>query len=277
MGKQLYLFGEEVSEVKHRRREDVINDYDGFVEKFKPKKTTDDCYTPVPVYSALVKYINENVQCLNGFNIVRPFYPGKDYKAYDYKQNDIVIDNPPFSILSKILDFYIAYDIKFWLFAPHLTLFQYSARMCTLVICNTQITYENNANVNTSFVTNLYPKEQLVNVNGELHNVITEANRQRPKRNLSRYRYPENVVTSAELGTYIASYGKNLIINRSAATKINKLDCQRGNKTIFGSGLLISDEAVKAKLAVEAAKAVDSRQKVFELSPREKQIVEKLK
>jgi len=277
MGKQLYLFGEEISEVKHRRREDVINDYDGFVEKFKPKKTTDDCYTPVPVYSALVKYIDENVQCLNGFNIVRPFYPGKDYKAYDYKQNDIVIDNPPFSILSKILDFYIAHDIKFWLFAPHLTLFQYSAWMCTIVICNTQITYENNANVNTSFVTNLYPKEQLVNVNGELHSIIAEANRQRPKRNLSRYRYPENVVTSAELGTYIASYGKNLIINRSAATKINKLDCQRGNKTIFGSGLLISDEAVKAKLAVEAAKAVDSRQKVFELSPREKQIVEKLK
>ena len=202
MGKQLYLFGEEVSEVKHRRREDVINDYDGFVEKFKPKKTTDDCYTPVPVYSALVKYIDENVQCLNGFNIVRPFYPGKDYKAYDYKQNDIVIDNPPFSILSKILDFYIAHDIKFWLFAPHLTLFQYSARICTLVICNTQITYENNANVNTSFVTNLYPKEQLVNVNGELHSIIAEANRQRPKRNLSRYRYPENVVTSAELGTY---------------------------------------------------------------------------
>ena len=77
MGKQLYLFGEEVNEVKHRRREDIINDYDGFVEKFKPKKTTDDCYTPVPVYSALVKYINENVQCLNGFNIIRPFWPGR--------------------------------------------------------------------------------------------------------------------------------------------------------------------------------------------------------
>lgn len=277
MGKQLYLFGEEVSEVKHRRREDVINDYDGFVEKFKPKKTTDDCYTPVPVYSALVKYIDENVQCLNGFNIVRPFYPGKDYKAYDYKQNDIVIDNPPFSILSKILDFYIAHDIKFWLFAPHLTLFQYSARMCTLVICNTQITYENNANVNTSFVTNLYPKEQLVNVNGELHNVITEANRQRPKRNLNRYRYPENVVTSAELGTYIAAYGKSFIIKRDEAARINKLDCQQGSKTIFGSGLLISDEAVKSKLAVEAEKVVDSRQKVFELSPREKQIIANLK
>lgn len=231
----------------------------------------------MPVYSALIKYIDDNVQCLNGFNIVRPFWPGKDYKAYDYKQNDIVIDNPPFSILSKILDFYIAYDIKFWLFAPHLTLFQYSARMCTLVICNTQITYENNANVNTSFVTNLYPKEQLVNVNGELHNIITEANRQRPKRNLSRYRYPENVVTSAELGTYIAAYGKSFIIKRDEAARINKLDCQQGNKTIFGSGLLISDEAAKAKLAVEAEKVVDSRQKVFELSPREKQIIANLK
>lgn len=277
MGKQLNLFGEEIDNTIRRSRKDIINDYDAFVEKFKPKKTTDDCYTPEPVYLALVKFIDEKVQNLNGYNIVRPFWPGKDYRAYDYKPDDIVIDNPPFSVLSKILDYYIAYDIKFWLFAPHLTLFQYSQRRCTLVVCNVQITYENNANVNTSFVTSLYPSEHLVNVNGELHNIITEANRQRPKRNLSRYRYPENVVTSAELGTYIASYGKNLIINRSAATKINKLDCQRGNKTIFGSGLLISDEAVKAKLAVEAAKAVDSRQKVFELSPREKQIVEKLK
>ena len=49
MGKQLDLFDKEVNEAKHRRREDVINDYDGFVEKFKPKKTTDDCYTPEPV------------------------------------------------------------------------------------------------------------------------------------------------------------------------------------------------------------------------------------
>ena len=24
-----------------------INNYEGFVEKFKPKKTTDDCYTPL--------------------------------------------------------------------------------------------------------------------------------------------------------------------------------------------------------------------------------------
>lgn len=27
-------------------RQQTFLDYDGFVEKFKPKKTTDDCYTP---------------------------------------------------------------------------------------------------------------------------------------------------------------------------------------------------------------------------------------
>ncbi len=27
-------------------KKEKFNDYDGFVEKFKPKKTTDDCYTP---------------------------------------------------------------------------------------------------------------------------------------------------------------------------------------------------------------------------------------
>ena len=31
----------------------LFNDYDGFVEKFKPKKTTDDCYTPPLVYEAV--------------------------------------------------------------------------------------------------------------------------------------------------------------------------------------------------------------------------------
>ena len=25
---------------------DKFEDYEGFVDKFKPKKTTDDCYTP---------------------------------------------------------------------------------------------------------------------------------------------------------------------------------------------------------------------------------------
>lgn len=37
----------EIPVVPQRKTKDAtFNDYDGFVEKFKPKKTTDDCYTP---------------------------------------------------------------------------------------------------------------------------------------------------------------------------------------------------------------------------------------
>ena len=27
-------------------RAEILNDYEGFVDKFRPKRTTDDCYTP---------------------------------------------------------------------------------------------------------------------------------------------------------------------------------------------------------------------------------------
>ena len=30
------------------KKQDKFEDYEGFVEKFKPKKTTDDCYTSPP-------------------------------------------------------------------------------------------------------------------------------------------------------------------------------------------------------------------------------------
>ena len=41
------------------KRLEKFNDYEGFVEKFKPKKTTDDCYTPPAVYEAVKKWAVE--------------------------------------------------------------------------------------------------------------------------------------------------------------------------------------------------------------------------
>ena len=38
------------------------NDYEGFVEKFKPKKTTDDCYTPPLVYDGWTFCVHQNTQ-----------------------------------------------------------------------------------------------------------------------------------------------------------------------------------------------------------------------
>ena len=93
-----------------RRREEVFNDYEGFVEKFKPKKTTDDCYTPPEVYEAVKEWVSDNILPLDGVEIVRPFFPGGDYENHHYPEGCVVLDNPPFSILAKIRRFYHARD-----------------------------------------------------------------------------------------------------------------------------------------------------------------------
>ena len=52
-------------------------DYEKFVEKFKPKKTTDDCYTPPAVYAAVKNWAVKEYG-LEDCTIVCPFFPGGD-------------------------------------------------------------------------------------------------------------------------------------------------------------------------------------------------------
>ena len=128
--------------------------YEEFVEKFKPKKTTDDCYTPPAVYEAVKDWAVKEYG-LEGKEIVRPFYPGGDYERYDYPADCVVIDNPPFSILSKICRWYIEKNIKFFLFAPRLTLFSNNLDVTYIVDGAPSVVYGNGAKVSTSFITNL--------------------------------------------------------------------------------------------------------------------------
>ena len=117
-----------------------FNEYEGFVEKFKPKKTTDDCYTPPEVYEVIKDWV------CNRYGINPEIIEGC-----------LVLDNPPFSILAKIKRFYLEKGIKFFLFAPTLTLFSSPdilKKVCHIVT-GVSIIYENKARVNTSFVTNL--------------------------------------------------------------------------------------------------------------------------
>ena len=56
--------------------------YDTFIEKFKLRKTTDDCYTPANVYEAVAEFV-ANEYGLDRGRFVRPFYPGGDSQRFD--------------------------------------------------------------------------------------------------------------------------------------------------------------------------------------------------
>lgn len=157
----------------------MSENYEEFINKFKPKLTTDDCYTPPKIYSVVLEWVKKYY----GVNerIIRPFNPNDDYKKYDYS-NAVVVDNPPFSILAEIIDYYLDNNIKFFLFAPGLTRFNYlgkNRKVCILPI-DVTITYENRARVNTSFVTNL--ENNAININSELYKLIKNCHGDKSKR-----------------------------------------------------------------------------------------------
>ena len=97
-------------------KEEKFNDYEGFVDKFKPKLTTDDCYTPQEVYDTILDWLKKKAN-IEGLKIIRPFWPGGDFEKQEYPNDCIVVDNPPFSILSKIVSFFSDRNIFFSYFA----------------------------------------------------------------------------------------------------------------------------------------------------------------
>ncbi|WP_337577481.1 chromosome partitioning protein ParB [Prevotellamassilia timonensis] len=252
------------------KKTDKLNDYDAFVDKFKPKRTTDDCYTPPAVYEAIRGWAMKKFNIAPDRPIVRPFYPGGDFEHYDYPQGCVVIDNPPFSILAKIKRFYLERGIQFFIFAQSLTLLSTAHKSITHIITNSPITYENGAKVNTAFITNL-PSPYALMTAPDLAQLIKEADNQRPKVELPVLDFPPNVVTSARLNK-IASY-VSFRVRRTEARFVRTIGKER--KELFGGGLLIS--SAKAAEAAEAAKAAKAVKAVkYELTPEEQAIVAEL-
>lgn len=179
-----------------------FNDYEKFITKFKAAKTTDDCYTPQPIYEAVVDYVFRKGNLPEDTEIVRPFRPNGDYTTEEYPEGCVVIDNPPFSILSKIVRFYVARGIKFFLFAPALTLFSSSSSSyCTKIVCGVSVTYANKAKVATSFLTNIFGDNAII-CDNELYTTIKEIDERLQKestKELTKIIYPDNVVSAALL------------------------------------------------------------------------------
>ena len=248
--------------------------YEEFVDKFKPKKTTDDCYTPEIVYKAISDWVS-NEYDLNSCDFVRPFYPGGDFEKFDY-EDKIVVDNPPFSILSKILDFYLANNVKFFLFAPALVLFTYGNRNVTLIPIKVSITYENGANVATSFITNLENPDIQIYGSKVLYDAVNNANDINLKnKQLPKYQYPNNVITISRIAK-ISKYA-DIKIPRSQLYHTSALDVQKESKKgIYGAGFLCSDRIEhEIKIKDEEIK-VEESEICWTLSDREKEIIKKL-
>ena len=286
--KQLDLFGEEVRpKAKYVQGQVGKDDYGEFTEKFKAKLTTDDCYTPVEVYEAVLGWLREKVD-LSGANVVRPFWPGSDYEAYDYKEDDVVVDNPPFSILAGILRFYQGRGIRFFLFGPQLTLFSSSSSSLTYIPCACAVEYANGAKVNTGFISNLFGDVFAMSA-PDLRKRIKEA-QEKAKGNgsvsLPRYEYPPEVLTSSMLG-YLSTHGVEFTVMRDevSPSKLSALASQKAvGKHIFGNGWLISEKKAAEKKAAEkkaaekkaAEKKAAEKVIVWELSEAERAAVRRI-
>ena len=249
-------------------------EYYDWLQKFEKRNTSDDTFTPPAVYDAVLEYVNDHVLNLDGLTVVRPFYPDGDYQAHaqNYDENTVVIDNPPFSLSARIYKFYQEHNIKFFLFAPTMTVFaSVRNRDCTAIIAPSKITYDNGAMVDTAFVTNLCGSVRAMTAPA-LHNALKALEQQKPK--LPKYQYPPNVLMANSLNK-LCQVGIEFSVSADESAFIRQLDSQKSHKKrLFGEGLLISDNKAKEL----QAKELQAKDKMFiwELSDRELAIIERL-
>lgn len=121
----------------------------------------DEYYTPEPIMEIIDSYVEEKFG-YDRKDFIKPFFPGGDYESEDYTDK-IVVDNPPFSILSKIVDYYIEKDIKFFLFAETKTVnVACKNKGVSIITIGRDILYKNGLSVNTCFITNMPEKPYIV-------------------------------------------------------------------------------------------------------------------
>ena len=275
---QLNLFGEE--ELRSVRTNPsggsnnpiVFRDYESFVAKFTDRpKTTDDCYTPRDVYEAVVHYVS-SITDMSGKVILRPFYPGGDYRNAEYPENGIVIDNPPFSMFTKIVKFYTATDIPFFLFGPGLTISS-ACKYCTAVVINEAVTFENGASIRLNFASNVYGDTMIMTA-PTLGRMIAECPSQKPKKPLPSFEYPSEVLSVSDMQG-IARNGIEFKVNRDECRLIKDLD--HHPKGLFGDHFLLSTAKAKEKESAKSMKVASGKTSIpILLSEREKKIIQTL-
>ncbi|WP_323842602.1 MULTISPECIES: hypothetical protein [unclassified Moraxella] len=247
------------------------DEYYNWLQKFEKRSTSDDTFTPPMVYDIVLDYVHQHILNLDDLTVERPFYPDGDYQTHakNYDKNTVVIDNPPFSILSKIIAFYLKNDIKFFLFAPALTVFTPMRHQnYTAIIAPASISYDNGAVVNTCFVTNLCGNQRAMTA-PKLYQALKALEQQKPK--LPKYQYPQNVLMVNHLNK-LCKAGIEFSVLDNESVFIRQLDAQKPHKkTLFGGGLLISENKAK-ELQAKELQAKD-KVRVWQLSDKEKGVI----
>ena len=241
-------------------------EYQEWLEQKQPKKTSDDCYTPANIFEAVKAWVLQHYD-LGSPEVVRPFFPGGDYQQYEYPDGCVVIDNPPFSILSDICRWYQEHGVRFFLFAPGVSLFSIASGTCHYLPIGVGVVYENKAQIGTSFVTNL--GEWRIEIAPDLYEALDKINDDNLRTltaDLPNYDYPDCVAAPARMNK-LAKYGQALRIREGDTSFIRTLDAQRElDKAIFGGGFLLSEKAAAEKAAAHR----------WTLSERELEIVAQL-
>lgn len=269
-------FFEKSQEERNQFDEDE-EEYKEFIDKFKPKHTSDDCYTPEIVYNCIVDYV-ENEYGLKKENFVRPFKPEGDYENEIYNKNDVVVDNPPFSIESQIIDFYLKNNIKFFLFCNGLTAMNLLAknRQITLIVTSSHIVYENGAQVRTAFVTNLDNDGTRIKTAPSLDKDLQIAfETLKDVKQITEYIYPKNVLKTTDF---------HHIANRDFKINENQLFYKHDLKNsdhCYGGCILVSDVVADAYINLKEnnRKEKIEKEKTIQqviLSDEELQIIEDL-
>lgn len=271
--KQLNIWGEweETSDVcdvpvAKKSKKEIYEDYDAFVLKFDKDapKTTDDCYTPQPVYEAVLNWLRSKVN-ITGRPVVRPFYPGGDYINFEYPDNCVVVDNPPFSIVTQIVRFYLFNKIDYFLFAPGLSLFSPNLEGNCDVIIKSSLVYDNKAVIATGFKSNLFPGVKIL-LAASLEDAIKEVGKKKETPTI----YPPQVVSSALLRKYVI--GDDLEIKDNECYYTRTLDALKP-KSIFGNAYIIASHISDE---LQQRYPTSTHTPTISLSERELKILQKL-
>lgn len=120
--------------------------------------------------------------------------------------------------------------------------------------------------MNTAFISNLFPGKRVI-IAKTLKDAIAGV-QEKGSCSLPIYELPPNVITAARLNKIVDA--GDWVIPATEAHSVAKIDNMK--QGLFGCGFLISDS--QAAQAAKAAKAAKAR--IYELSSKERAIVEKL-